>query len=106
MINLPEIERVRLIDAEWQNTEEKGSDEKYFAEINIYANNRNGLLADISKALTEKNINIISMNTRTNKQGRATLSTSFEIGSREELNRIIDKIRTIESVVDIERTTG
>ena len=34
------------------------------------------------------------------------MQTSFEIGSREELNRIIDKIRMIESVVDIERTRG
>ena len=106
IINLPELERVRLIDAEWQQTEEKNSGEKYFAEIKIYANNRNGLLADISKALTEKNIDILSMNTRTSKQGLATLATSFEISSREELNRIIDKIRTVESVIDIERTTG
>ena len=106
IINLPEIERVRLIDAEWQQTETKNNGEKYFAEIKIYANNRNGLLADISKALTEKNIDILSMNTRTNKQGLATLATSFEISSREELNRIIDKIRTVESVIDIERTTG
>lgn len=106
VINMPEMERVRLIDAEWQAGTETVSEEKYFAEIKIYANNRNGLLADISKALTEKNIDIISMNTRTNKQGLATLATSFEVRSREELNRVIDKIRTIESVVDIERTTG
>ena len=46
------------------------------------------------------------MNTRINKQGFATLQTAFEVGSREELNRVIDKIRGIESVIDIERTTG
>lgn len=56
--------------------------------------------------MTEKNINILSMNTRTSKQGLATLQTTFEIVSREELNRVIDKIRGIESVIDIERTTG
>ena len=105
VINLPEIERSRLIDAEWQ-LPDKASSEKYVAEIMIYANNRNGLLADISKALTEKDINILSMNTRINKQGLATLQTTFEISGRDELNRIIDKIRSIESVVDIERTTG
>lgn len=103
MMNLPEIERIRLIDAEWQ---EEGVAEKYVAEIKIFANNRNGLLADISKAMTEKNIDILSMNTRVNRQGLATLQTTFEIGGREELNRIIERIRTIESVVDIERTTG
>ncbi|MGN0167685.1 MAG: RelA/SpoT family protein [Acetatifactor sp.] len=104
MMNLPEIERARLIDAEWEAPENTA--EKYVAEIKIFANNRNGLLADISKALTEKNINILSMNTRTSKQGLATLQTTFEIGSRDELNRVIDKIRGIESVLDIERTTG
>ena len=104
MMNLPELERVRIIDAEWQAPEKTG--EKYVAEIKIFANNRNGLLADISKALTEKNIDILSMNTRTNKQGQATLQTTFEIMSLDELNRIIDKIRGIESVIDIERTTG
>ncbi len=106
ILNLPELERDRLIDAEWEGVPDEVTGEKYLAEIRIYANNRNGLLADISKALTEKNIDILSMNTRTNKQGLATLATSFEISSRDELIRIIDKIRSIESVIDIERTTG
>ncbi|MCI9143130.1 MAG: bifunctional (p)ppGpp synthetase/guanosine-3',5'-bis(diphosphate) 3'-pyrophosphohydrolase [Lachnospiraceae bacterium] len=106
ILNLPELERERLIDAEWEASPEEEGAGKYLAEIKIYANNRNGLLADISKALTEKNIDILSMNTRVSKQGLATLSTSFEIGSRQELIRIIDRIRSIESVVDIERTTG
>ncbi len=34
------------------------------------------------------------------------MQTSFEISGREELNRVIDKIRSIDSVIDIERTTG
>ena len=106
MISLPEMERARLIDAEWQEPETREESGKYVAEIKIIANNRNGLLADISKALTEKNINILSMNTRTSKQGIATLQTTFEISGREELNRITDKIRGIESVIEIERTTG
>ncbi len=107
MINLSEIERARLIDADWQaaDTSADGG-EKYFAEIKIFANNRNGLLADISKALTEKNIDILSVNTRTSKQGIATMAVTFEIGGREELQRVIEKIRTIESVIDIVRTTG
>lgn len=106
IMNLPEIERGRMIDAEWEQSPEEITGEKFFAEIKIFANNRNGLLADITKALTEKNIDILSLNTRTSKQGVVTLWTSFEVRSREELNRIIDKIRMIESVVDIERTSG
>ncbi|MBD5457742.1 MAG: bifunctional (p)ppGpp synthetase/guanosine-3',5'-bis(diphosphate) 3'-pyrophosphohydrolase [Lachnospiraceae bacterium] len=106
ILNLPEIDSVRLIDAEWQHEAADSGDEKYLVEISIYANNRNGLLADISRALTEKDIDILALNTRINKQGTATITVSFEIRSREELNRIIDKIRTVESVIDIERTTG
>ena len=105
IINLPEIERSRLIDAEWQDESIDGK-VRYFAEITIYANNRNGLLADVSRALTEKNIDIQSMNTRTSKQGVATMNVAFEISSKEELNRVIDKLHNIESVLSIERTTG
>ncbi|MBE5867182.1 MAG: bifunctional (p)ppGpp synthetase/guanosine-3',5'-bis(diphosphate) 3'-pyrophosphohydrolase [Lachnospiraceae bacterium] len=105
VLSLPELERARLMDAEWQVPEHTVA-EKYVADIKIYANNRNGLLADIAKALTEKDIDILSLNTRISKQGTATLQVSFEITGREELNRIIDKIRGIESVIDIERTSG
>ncbi|MBE5893295.1 MAG: bifunctional (p)ppGpp synthetase/guanosine-3',5'-bis(diphosphate) 3'-pyrophosphohydrolase [Lachnospiraceae bacterium] len=105
VMDLPEIERERLIDAEWQ-APENATEEKYTADINIFANDRKGLLADISKTLTEKNIDILAINTRISKQGMVTMHTSFEIGSREELNRIIDKIRNIDNVIDIERTTG
>ena len=106
VLNLPELERERLIDAEWEENSDEMSVGKYLAEIRIYANNRNGLLADITRALTEKDIDILSLNTRTSKQGLATISTSFEIRNREELVRITDKLRTVESVLDIERTTG
>ena len=105
VINLPEIETSRLIDADWEETEEN-SGEKYVAEIKIFANNRNGLLADVSKALTEKNINILALNTRANKQNVATMAITIEISGKDELTRVIDKMRSIESVVDIERTTG
>ncbi|MCM1268063.1 MAG: bifunctional (p)ppGpp synthetase/guanosine-3',5'-bis(diphosphate) 3'-pyrophosphohydrolase [Bacteroidales bacterium] len=106
IMNLPEIDRNRLIDAEWQQEQAQESSGKYLVEISIYANNRNGLLADVSRALTEKDIDILALNTRVNKQGTATIMVSFEISGREELQRIMDKLRTIESIIDIERTSG
>ncbi len=63
-------------------------------------------MADVSRALTEKDIDILALNTRVSKQGTATIMVSFEISGREELQRIVDKIRTIESIIDIERTSG
>ncbi len=106
ILNLSEIERARLIDAEWQPEALEANAEKFLAEIVIYAQNRSGLLADVSKALTEKNVDIQSVHTRTSKQGMATMVMTFEIRGREELHSIIAKIRGIDSVVDIERTTG
>ena len=104
IINLHDFDRERLIDAEWQESESKN--EKYLAEIKIYSQNRTGLLVDISKIFTERKIDVASMNVRTSKQGTATLAMSFEVGSKEELNSLIDKVRQVESVIDIVRTTG
>lgn len=105
ILDLPEIERPRLIEAEWEQAGKSGG-EKYITEISIFAHDRSGLLADITKTLTERNVDILSLNTRTNKQGIATMSISFEISGREELNQIVSKLRNIGSVIDIERTTG
>lgn len=106
IINLPEDERVRLIDAEWQQAEGSSSKERYSAEIQIFANNRIGMFVDISKVFTERQIDITSMNVRTSKQGKATIIMTFDIGGIEELNRLTDKLRQIEGVLDIERTAG
>lgn len=106
VINMTEMDRDRLIEADWDQTSIDYHKEKYQAEIVIYANNRNGLLADISRVLTEKNIDIITLNTRISKQGIVSLSTSFEIAGRDELNRLIDRLRLVDSVLEIERTTG
>lgn len=106
IINLPEDERVRLIDAEWQTPESDTGKERYTTEIQIYANNRIGMFVDISKVFTEGQIDITSMNVRTSKQGKATIIMTFDIHGIEELNRLIDKLRQIEGVLDIERTAG
>ena len=105
VINMSLEDRSRLIDAEWQAPENE-SGERYIAELNVYAYNRTGLIVDISKIFTERKIDISSLNTRTSKQGIATISIAFEVGSKEELNSLIEKIRQIESVKDIERTVG
>ena len=105
LLNMPESDRARLIEAEWQ-VSEADTTQTYTTEINIYANNRKGLLAEVSKIFLELDIDIITINVSNNKKGRATLSMSFDITGVEQLNRIIAKIRNIEGVIDIERTAG
>ncbi|MCU6766430.1 MULTISPECIES: RelA/SpoT family protein [Blautia] len=104
VMNMSEMDRSRLIEAEWQ--QDNRVSEQYMAEINVYANNRTGLLVDISKIFTERKIDVRSINSRTNKQEKATISMNFNVSSKEELNSLIEKIRQIDSVIDVERTTG
>lgn len=106
VINLTEADRVRLIDAEWQAPKSGKGGELYTADIKIFGYNRTGLLVDITKIFTERKIDVTSVNSRISKQGTATICMTFDVPSREELNRLIEKIRQVESVIDIERTTG
>ena len=102
VINMSEVDRARLMDAEWQK-ESVESGGTYQVEIVIYANNRRGLLVDVSRTLTEKNVNILGVNTRTSKQDIATMQVMFETSGKEEMNKIIDKLSKIPGVIDIER---
>ena len=106
IINMTDLDRVRLIDAEWQVPEDEKNSGTYAAEINVYASNRTGLLVDVSRIFTERKIDIDQMNVRTNKQGMATMELSFAVHSVNELGELIAQIRAVPDVVDIERKTG
>ena len=106
ILELPETERNRLIDAEWQGSEDDKGPASYSAEILIFGNNRVGLFVDISKVFTERQIDVTSMSARTNKQGKATVTMSFDVHGVEELNNLMAKLRQVEGILDIERSTG
>ena len=105
VMNLSEIERARLIEADWQieNGDELG---EYQASIKIYCNDRSGLLVDITRIFTERGINISGIHSKTSKQGIATIDVSFNTKGRIQINNLIEKLRQVENIIDIERTTG
>ena len=106
MIHLTEAERARLIPAEWEGNVAEETGGQYLAEIKMYARDQQGLLMSISKVFTEMEMDVKSLNIRTNKQGTATIEAGFIVHGREELAKVIGKLRQIDSVIDIERTTG
>lgn len=106
MLNLSEMERVRLIEAEWQVGAENEEFGDYHADIKIFCHDRSGLLVDITRIFTEGNINILGIHSKTSKQGVATIELTFQTKGRDQITRIIEKIKQIDSVIDIERTTG
>lgn len=105
MIHLPLEEKKRLMEAEW-GPEARDSNEVYPVEIIVYCYNRSGVLVDISRTFTENGIDIKSMNVRTTKQERATFSIGFETQGVKQLDRLITKLKMVESVIDIERSTN
>ena len=106
MLHLSDAERERLIDAEWEDTSDTEGGGQYLAELKMYADDRQGLLMDVTKVFTEEKIDVKSVNIRTSKKGSATLDMGFIVQGREQLEVVIKKLRQIESVIDIERTTG
>ena len=106
VLNLSDLERARLIEAEWQAGAEQNEFGDYAANIKIFCNDRNGLLVDIIRIFTEREISINGIHSNTSKQGIVTIELTFHTKGRGQLNSLIEKIRQIDSVIDIERTTG
>ncbi len=104
ILHLSEVEQARLLEADW--SVDQGEAGLFMAEIKIYGNNRTGLLVDITRILTERQIDIETVHSTLSRQGVATITLAFNIRGKEELISLVDKIRQVESVIDIERTTG
>ena len=92
-------EENRIIDVEWYN-EEKVS---YSADIEIYANDRSGLLADIIQKIGETKAKLVGVNSRSNKERIAITEVTIEVESLDELNKIIKALRKIDSVYEVNR---
>ena len=99
-----EHDRHRLIDADWQDDLEAGS--LYKGNLNIFVHDQVGVLIQIAQIFSEGGINLSSMSSRASKNGTATINVSFDVKGRRELNRIIEKMRQLDCVIDVERTTG
>ena len=106
VLHLTERERARLIPVEWEADADEASEGKYFAEIKMYVEDKPGTLMEISRVFTETEIDIKTMNVRTSKKGVSTVEMGFVVRGKEEMGRLIGKLRQIENVIDIERTTG
>ncbi len=106
MINLTDEERARLIEAEWQFIEKVASNMLYKAELQIDADDRSGMLVDVSRVLTDEGVPIRSMNARTTNNHRSIFNITIEIRNAEQLNIITKKLYNISGVYDVMRTNS
>ena len=95
-------EENRMIDVYWFD-DVNGS---YKVEIEILANDRNGLLKDIIKQVENSKIKLTGMNTRTTKEGIAIIDISLEVENTSILNKVLAAFRNVESVYDVNRKRG
>lgn len=92
-------EENRMIDVEWFNKHES----EYNVDIEVFANDRSGLLVDILKELGNTKAKLMGVNTKTTKEKIAIMDLSIEIDSLEELNKVLKAIRKVNSVYEVHR---
>ncbi|WP_110462116.1 RelA/SpoT family protein [Ruminiclostridium sufflavum] len=89
----------RLIDVKWYST----VDVAYKADITVMAHDRTSLLLDVTNSIAELKIPIKALNARTTKEQVTVINLTLEITNTEQLEKIIKKLRKIDSVFDVTR---
>lgn len=102
VLSAAEEELERQIQVSWDN-EDKST---YNAEIQVKAIDRAGLFADLAVKVNEKNIGLLSMNARPNKDKIVLVNATLEISSIEQLNDLMARMRKVKNVLDVYRVTS
>ena len=98
--SLPEEEKVRFIEVEWEDLERGKS---YEASIVLNGTDRKGILSDISKACENMDINLSGVNARAGKDGTMNMTIQLEISSTHEMDRILRSLRNIDGITHVYR---
>ncbi len=100
-VNVKELfqEEDRIIDVEWSNTEKSS----YKVDIEIHSNDREGLVADIAKAMNNSKATMLLINSKVNKERIVITEITLEVENLDELNKILKTLRKIDSVYDVRR---
>ncbi len=92
----------RLIEVSWG--EEMSGEQLYSVDIQVIAFDRQGLLRDVAVILSNDKVNIIAMNTVSDKKRhQANMTITLEIADLDELSRILHKINALPNVLEVRR---
>ena len=94
------FENERTIAVKW-NTEVSGI---YLVNIQVEALDRNGLLSDVTRTLSEHHVNILNASVTTTRDRIAMSRFSFEMADPKHLGTVLKAVRNIEGVYDVYRT--
>ena len=89
----------RMIEVYWYN-EEKAS---YSVDIEMFANDRSGLLSDIIAEIGNSKCKLMAVNSKANKDRIAITEVTVQVENLEELNKLLKMLRKIDSVYEVKR---
>ena len=90
----------REIEVQWGEKQQKS----YQATLQVTANDRHGLLRDISTIIANERVLIVGMASHSDKFKQSTRMTfTIEITNSDMLNRILTKLRQLDDVIDVKR---
>lgn len=95
-------DRNRIVEVDWDT----GKNIAYQADIQIMATDRYGLLTDITSILSDIKISVKAVNARTTKDNIAVINLTLEITSKEQLERIMNKLKVLDGVTDVYRISA
>ncbi|MBQ4161111.1 MAG: bifunctional (p)ppGpp synthetase/guanosine-3',5'-bis(diphosphate) 3'-pyrophosphohydrolase [Clostridia bacterium] len=101
MTALSEEDLGRLINVSWEETKNAS----YLVDLQIEADDRTGLLAEITSNMMDLKIPMRSFNARTTKGNVAIVTLTAEINNTAQLDIITKKMRSIPGVYEITRNT-
>jgi GTP pyrophosphokinase len=103
MLRLDETKRDRLIEVHWGVDEETG---ELPATINVHAYDRTGLLRDITTVLGNEGLNVVSINSSSDKRTHtATIGIRVEATGIEQLSRVMARIGELTNVLEVARVS-
>ncbi len=97
--NICKLDPERLIEVKWDKNERL----PHPVKIQVMCLDKIGLLSQISGAISHAKANIIEATTRTNLEKKASLSFVIEVNGAEHLQKVIDAIYKIDTVLEVQR---
>ena len=105
LLRLASNERERLLEVDWGGA--GVSQELYPVEVEILAYDRAGLLRDITAILANERLNVIGVNTYTDKADYvAHMQLTLEIRDIGELSRVLSRIGQLPNVMEVKRRSA
>jgi GTP pyrophosphokinase len=92
----------RMIEVEWAPT----SGSVFLVQLQVEALDRNRLLSDVTRVLSDQHVNILSASVQTSRDRVAISKFTFEMGDPSHLDHVINSVRKIDGVFDVYRITG